>query len=198
MDEVTGTMIRIPVAIVLFIVFMIGLIGLLKKAKKKKRFIALLIIPIILVYTMYFSGYLRRSPLTERNMQEIIEVYQALGEADSQSLQSEGGKIKFGLRLRNGSFEEETAPDSFIYRVIEKMFSKTGEIDGRKYLIEGTYSDKGDYWEAACHDGYIGVVYIQLDDFHYLSMDYKISRNIDKWLGFFYAPPVFETFSLTQ
>lgn len=195
MDEVTGTIIRIPVAIVLLIVLVIGIVGLLKTTSNKKLFVVLLVIPFILVYTMYFSGYVRKSPLTKYNVQEILEVYQDMCKAENcqnpLKRQTQDGIIKYEIFLRKNDFDELTSQKGFI-----NLFSQKGNIDGKSYLIEPIWSDKGEFWTAYCHDGYVGSIYVQLNNSQYLYVYYKISRRIDKWLGFFYAPPLFERFTI--
>jgi|LSQX01.3.fsa_nt_gb hypothetical protein len=208
MGEVTGTMIRIPVAIVLFLMFVTGLIGLLRKPAKKKVYIALMVIPLVLVYTMYFSGYIRRAPVTEKNIQEIIEIasaydyseYRLEGSVENGVIKVQGyfeGSAENGVIKYQGYFREGSLSDLGRDTIVEELFSRRGTCNDKQYLITYVSSDKGGFWEASCHVGYFGEVFIQLDDGHYLNFSYTIERKIDKYLGFFYAPPLLPIYSFT-
>jgi hypothetical protein len=194
MDEVTGTMIRIPVAIVLFLMFVTGLIGLLRKSAKKKVYIALMVIPLVLVYTMYFSGSNRIAPLTKKNIQEIIEIASAYDYSEGYFKGSaENGVIVYEGYFHEGNMSEKQHLSEFPWI----PFSRKGKCNDKQYYITSVSSDKGGFWEASCHVGYFGKVFIQLDGEHYLYFTYAIERKIDKYLGFFYAPPLLPIYSFT-
>lgn len=185
--------------VALALLFFVGIFGLAKKSKKKKLFVAFIIIPVLLVYSIYFSGFFRRAPFDEQSVREIIEtvpqLYDNKGELKGSS---ENGTVEYTAYIHDGKMDN--AEDLYFWgdRLIDSVFSKTGECDGKAYYIGQASSDKGSHWELSRHDGYVGVISIQLNDAHYLELHYKISRKIDKALGFLYAPPMFGKYSFAN
>lgn len=196
MDEVIGGIIRIIVAVILIAMFVTAIVGLVKKSPKKKTCIVFLIVPVLLVYTMYFSGSFRKAPFDEQNIAEIIEMAKTPNDKDGSFHGSaENGIVEYTGYIQNGKLYGDE-DEFFLDRLVDKLFSRTGTYDGRAYYIDPASSDKGPHWEASCHDGYVGRIAIQLDDEHYIDFSYKISRKIDNLLGFFYAPPLFKHYRL--
>ncbi|HHU84681.1 MAG TPA: hypothetical protein GXZ23_05880 [Clostridiales bacterium] len=193
MDEITAGFCRFPFGFVLVLMFLIGLIGLLRKPVKKKAYIALMVIPLVLVYTMNFSGSDRIAPLTKKNIQEIIEIASAYDYSEEFFEGSaENGVIKY-----QGYFSKGSVSDIGRGTIFEELFSRKGTYNDMQYDITSVSSDKGNNWQIFWHIGYKGAVFIQLDEDHYLEFYYTITRKIDKYLGFFYAPPLLPIYSFT-
>ena len=194
MDEVTSGLFRIPFGFILFLMLITGIIGMLIKSTKKKFMVTLIIIQLVLAYTMYFSGYYRRAPLTEKNVQEIIEITPS---DFSPSFFQGNVKNKNSMIYYYGQIWHGNVKDLERGRFFEELFTRRGTLNDRPYCMLPVQSDKGDNWQIAWHTGYIGIIQIQLDDEHYLELEYNISRDIDYYLGFFYAPPLLPIYSFT-
>ena len=149
MDEVTGGMIRIIVFIILLVLFGIGIIGLIRKAANKKFYIIMLIIPILLVYSMYFSGYFRKAPFDEENIQELIEMVQT-GYDSEKGLRgsAENGVIEYSGYIHSGKISELYCSEFILDKLIDRLFSRIGTYNDKAYYIDSACSDKGSYWEA--------------------------------------------------
>lgn len=191
MDEVTGGIARVLTAVILISLFIIGFVGIVRRSENKKQFVVLLIIPILLTYSMYFSGSFRRAPFGEENVQELIKIVSASYDSEEGLCGSaENGVIEYTGFIHEGKLDSLYSYN-LMDNLIDSLFSHKGIYNDMAYYIGPASSDKGGYWTSSCHVGYNGTIAVQIDNNHYLEMHYKISRGIDKCLGFFYAPPLF-------
>lgn len=186
-----------------------GIAGLVLNRKKKTMlksvFVVLIVLPFILPFTTYMSGTFRKAPLNSdclNNISTAIKnVENVKGEDyflkeitylnDSSALSVDFNRVDsctITLLQDINSLDASDVLDEYIF--IDEIFGKKEETSNGVFVCSAVWSDRNSPYEVVVHCGYDGSIFYDDLNGNVYRIDYYISRNSDKILGFVYAPPI--------
>lgn len=173
------------VSVILFELAMIIWVIVRRKFTKKK--IIAMAVPLLMLLVMFFSGIRIPSIVTAE------EVKSFAGGDLSGLVCGTYGDGEFGFSATVSRYKAD-----FDEMAQGGLFSKEFETeDGKRVFMTGTSSRRltGEFYS---HQGYEGRIFVDLGGGEILDVYYFLCRYSDNALGCFFAPPVFEKYSLSE
>ncbi len=186
-----------------------GIAGLVLTRKKKTMlksvFVVLIVLPFMLPFTTYMSGTFRKAPLKSDCLNDIStaikNVENVKGEDyflneitylnDSSALSADFNRVDsctITLLQDINSLDASDVLDEYTF--IDEIFGKKEEISNGVFVCSAVWSDRNSPYEVVVHCGYDGTIFYDDLNGNVYRIDYYVSRNSDKILGFVYAPPI--------
>lgn len=214
LGDVECAFLHIVAILVLAIIVILGMVKLIRGKIKSNTVsimaVCAIILPLLLVYNMFFSGYCRSVPLSTDNVEKCVtRVTEFIIEKEDgyfEKLLKDDKIVSYKFKDVNLRCDVHISPDidyssnhcyenlNFLEKVQFKMFGKMGTCNGVKYYCPPLCTDRGESL-SSYHIGYNGMIIFNANGYS-VCIVYEISRPVDLYFGFFFAPPIFKNFDL--